>query len=64
MTLDPEDTRAYAELGLHLLRTGDEPGARFVLERAFRDDPYDIVTYNLLALLDTLDTFVTVQDVP
>ena len=64
LTIDPEDTRAYAELGLHLLRTGDEPGARSVLERAFRDDPYDIVTYNLLALLDTLDTFVTVQDGP
>ena len=64
LTIDPEDTRAYADLGLHLLRTGDEPGARSVLERAFRDDPYDIVTYNLLALLDTLDTFVTVQDGP
>ena len=64
LAIDPDDTRAYAELGLHLLRTGDEPGARTVLERAFRDDPYDIVTYNLLALLDTLDTFVTVQDGP
>jgi cellulose synthase operon protein C len=64
LALDPGDTRAYAELGLHLLRTGDEPAARTALERAFRDDPYDVVTYNLLGLLDTLDTFVTIQDGP
>ena len=64
LAIDPDDVRAYAELGLHLLRTGDEPGARAALNRAFRDDPYDIVTYNLLGLLDTLDTFVTVQDGP
>jgi tetratricopeptide (TPR) repeat protein len=55
--LDPENTRAYADLGLHLLRTGDEREARRVLERAFRSDPYDVVTYNLLQLLDTLDKF-------
>jgi cellulose synthase operon protein C len=64
LALDANDTRAYAELGLHLLRTGDEPAARSALERAFRDDPYDVVTYNLLALLDTLDTFVTIEDGP
>jgi tetratricopeptide (TPR) repeat protein len=64
LAIDPDDARAYAELGLHLLRTGDEPAARTALNRAFRDDPYDIVTYNLLGLLDTLDTFVTVQDGP
>jgi tetratricopeptide (TPR) repeat protein len=62
LAIDSDDTRAYAELGLHLLRTGDEPEARAVLERAFRDDPYDVVTYNLLGLLDTLDTFETIQD--
>jgi len=62
LVIDPDDVRAYAELGLHLLRTGDEPAARAALDRAFRDDPYDVVTFNLLALLDTLDTFVTVQD--
>ena len=28
LAIDPDDARAYAELGLHLLRTGDEPGAR------------------------------------
>ena len=44
------------------MRTGDERGARRALETAFRADPYDVVTYNLLGLLDTLDDFETIRD--
>jgi tetratricopeptide (TPR) repeat protein len=64
LALDPESPAANAELGMHLLRTGDEQDARAALDRAFRADPYDAVTYNLLGLLDTLDTFVTIEDGP
>ena len=60
--LDPTSSRAAGDLGMHLMRTGDEAAARRSLERAFRGDPFDKVTYNLLALLDTLDQFVTVRD--
>jgi tetratricopeptide (TPR) repeat protein len=62
LSLDPADAQAAADLGMHLMRTGDESGARRSLDRAFRADPFDVVTYNLLALLDTLDQFVTVQE--
>ncbi|MGE3340314.1 MAG: tetratricopeptide repeat protein [Alphaproteobacteria bacterium] len=62
LALDPDSSRALAMLGMHLLRTGDEPGARKALDAAFKLDPYDVVTFNSLALLDTLDTFVTVTD--
>jgi tetratricopeptide (TPR) repeat protein len=62
VTLDPANARAHAELGMHLMRTGDEADARRSLDRAFRADPYDQVTYNLLQLLDTLDTFVVVKE--
>jgi tetratricopeptide (TPR) repeat protein len=62
VTIDPEDSQASAALGLQLLRTGDEPGARVALERAFKGDPYDVVTYNLLSMMDSLDKFVTVRD--
>ena len=62
LALDPDNVRASADIGMHLLRTGDEPGARRALERAFERDPYDVVTYNLLGLLDTLDKFVTIKD--
>lgn len=61
LEIDPENTRSYAELGLHLLRTGDEPAARVALERSFAEDPYDVVTYNLLDLLDALDEFETFE---
>ena len=54
--------RALADLGIHLLRTGDEAEARTALEASFKDDPYDKITFNLLAMLDTLDKFVTVRD--
>ena len=56
--LDPGNTRAYGDLGMHLMRTGDEGEARKALERSFNADPFDQVTYNLLSLLDTLDKFV------
>ena len=62
ITLDRENTRAFADLGAHLMRTGDERGARRALETAFRVDPYDVVTYNLLGLLDTLDGFETIRE--
>jgi tetratricopeptide (TPR) repeat protein len=64
VALDPKDARSLAELGMHLMRTGDEAAARASLDEAFSLDPYDAVTYNLLGLLDTLDTFVTVTDGP
>jgi tetratricopeptide (TPR) repeat protein len=61
VALDPDNSRAHADLGMHLLRTGDEEGARNALERSFRTDPYDVITYNLLGLLDTLESFVTIE---
>ena len=60
--LDRENSRAFADLGAHLMRTGDERAARRALETAFRADPFDAVTKNLLDLLDTLDNFATIRD--
>jgi tetratricopeptide (TPR) repeat protein len=62
LMVDPDSARSYGDLGMHLLRTGDEPGARQALERAFKDDPYDEITYNLLTMLDKVDKFETVRD--
>jgi tetratricopeptide (TPR) repeat protein len=62
LELDPDNPRALSDLGLHLLRTGDEPAARQALEASFKLYPYDVVTFNLLGMMDTLDTFVTVKD--
>jgi tetratricopeptide (TPR) repeat protein len=62
LDLAPRHQRALADLGVHLLRTGDEPGARRALDTSFELNPYDVVTFNLLQMMDTLETFVTVED--
>jgi cellulose synthase operon protein C len=57
IALDPSDMPAQAELGMHLLRAGGEQEARRVLETAFTGDRTDVITLNLLRVLDTLDGF-------
>ena len=62
LALDPASSRAAGDLGMHLLRTGDEQGARRALDRSWKADPYDVVTFNLLKMLDNLDQFVTLKE--
>ncbi len=62
IAMDRENPRSQADLGMYLMRTGDELNARRALELAFRADPYDVITYNLLQLLDELDKFQTITD--
>jgi len=62
LALDPNNPRALTDLGTDLLRTGDESGARTVLEQSFKLHPYSVVTFNLLGMMDKLDTFETIQD--
>ena len=62
LIVDPSNAQAYADLGMYLLRTGDEGEARTARERAFKDDPYNVSTFNSLDLLDTLDKFQTITD--
>jgi tetratricopeptide (TPR) repeat protein len=59
---DPDNAQSLTALGTHLLRTGDEPAARTALDRAFKLHPYSVVTFNLLGMMDKLDTFETVTD--
>jgi tetratricopeptide (TPR) repeat protein len=62
LTIDPNNTQASIDLGSHLLRTGDEAGARVALERAFKGDPFHDTTKNSLELLDALDKYVTITE--
>jgi tetratricopeptide (TPR) repeat protein len=62
VALDPANSRAASDLGMHLLRVGDEPAARQTLERSFKADPFDRVTFNLLQMLDKLDKFTVERD--
>jgi tetratricopeptide (TPR) repeat protein len=62
IALDRENFRAVAELGAQLMRTGDERNARRNLETAFRIDRWDVMTYNLLELLDELEPYDTIKE--
>lgn len=62
LELDADEARTHSALGGHLMRTGEEQEARNELERAFKTDPFDTSTYNMLNLLDTLDKFETIRE--
>ena len=62
LTLDPKNPRTLADLGMQLLRTGDEAAARAALETSWNVDKFDRVTKNMLDMLDKVDKFVTVRD--
>ena len=54
---DSTDPKAYARLGINLLRLGHVDEAKAALERAFARDPYDLWTKNTLDLLDTYKNY-------
>jgi cellulose synthase operon protein C len=62
LALDASNGRAQADLGSHLLRTGDEPGARIALEAAWKADPFSKLTKNQLEVMDNVDKYVTFRD--
>jgi tetratricopeptide (TPR) repeat protein len=62
LAIDPDNADTLAELGLDLLRTGDEDGARKALDTSWNLDHSSVVTKNLLDMMDRLDKFVTVHD--
>lgn len=62
LALAPRDPQALGDLGAQLLRTGDESAARTALETSFNIDPYNVSTFNMLQMLDSLDKFETIRD--
>ena len=62
LSLDSTNARAQADLGSHLLRTGDEAAARLALEAAFKADPFNKLTYNELFVMDKVDKYVTIRE--
>lgn len=54
LTIDSDDATALAQLGLNLIRAGNESDGVNALSRAFSLDPYNVRVYNTLELFDTL----------
>jgi cellulose synthase operon protein C len=66
VAIDNEDGVAYAELGLNLIRAGDDAGGVAALRRAFAIDPYNVRVFNTLNLYEKTiaKEYVTVEHPP
>jgi tetratricopeptide (TPR) repeat protein len=62
LQIDANDVRTLSALGIQLLRTGDEPEARQVLDKSFSIDKFDQTTFNLLTMMDSLDKFDVITE--
>jgi cellulose synthase operon protein C len=60
--LDPEDWAARSELGINLMRLGQEDEPRRQLELSYANGYRDAATVNSLRLLDSYKNFVTFKD--
>ncbi len=61
LELDPKDYEARALYTLDLMRLGRETEGKAELEVAFAADPYNVMLYNMLQLMGTLETFATIE---
>ncbi|MEZ4223389.1 MAG: tetratricopeptide repeat protein [Polyangiaceae bacterium] len=50
--IDSDDAKAYAQLGLNLIRAGDDKGGVQALSTAFDKDPFNVRVYNTLNLYE------------
>ncbi len=58
---DPEHWQAYTILGSNLVRLGEEEEGQAMLEIGFENDPFNVLTSNMLTMFDTLETYTTLQ---
>ena len=54
---NPRLWKAYAALGVNLLRIGEDRAAKEALDLAFENDPYNVWTFNTLKLIDSYANF-------
>ncbi|WP_438018994.1 tetratricopeptide repeat protein [Sorangium sp. So ce315] len=61
--VDPNDAKAYATLGLNLIRAGDEKAGLSALQRAWDKDRFNVRVFNTLNLYekDIATQYVTVE---
>jgi tetratricopeptide (TPR) repeat protein len=59
---DPRDWAAKSQLGINLMRMGEEDEPRQLLETAYNNGQTDAATSNSLKLLDSYKDFVTTKD--
>lgn len=58
---DPRDWHAHTVLGGNLIRLGEEEEGRQHLELAFENDPFNVLTSNMLQVFDVMDEYATLE---
>ena len=58
---DPQYWQGYTLLGSNLIRLGEEEEGKANLEISYENDPFNVMTSNMLKVFDTLDTYTTQQ---
>ena len=63
VSVDPDDAKVHARLGINLIRVGEHQQGVFALRTAFRKDPYNVRVYNTLKLYEEVlpSNYVDVQ---
>lgn len=61
MTRMPQLVAPAGQLGMMLMRLGEEDRARAVLDEAFKIDPFNVRVNNTLKVLEVLDTYQTLE---
>lgn len=56
---DPQYWQGYTLLGSNLIRLGEEDEGKANLEIGFENDPFNVMTSNMLKVFDTLATYAT-----
>jgi len=58
---DAEYWQGYTLLGNNLIRLGEEEEGKANLEIGFENDPFNVMTSNMLKVFDTLETYATLE---
>ena len=58
---DPEYWQGYTLLGSNQIRLGEEEEGQANLEIGFDNDPFNVMTSNMLKVFDTLETYETLE---
>jgi tetratricopeptide (TPR) repeat protein len=57
----PQLIKPYGDLGIVLMRLGDEPAAQRQLNHAFEIDPFNVRVNNMLKVLEVLDGYAVLE---
>ncbi|MEX0964138.1 MAG: peptidase MA family metallohydrolase [Pseudohongiellaceae bacterium] len=58
---DPQYWQGYTLLGSNLIRLGEEEEGKLNLEIGYENDPFNVMTSNMLKVFDTLETYRTLE---